>query len=294
MNSQYSSKLGLEFEKYIKENPLKAKSFHPFFEKSLNEMVLAGGKRFRPVLLLTIVNSFFQDKVLDSFDIGYAIELIHTYSLIHDDLPTLDNADLRRGYPTLHKTYDEVTAILVGDGLNTCAFNLISKSNFSSKIKINLVETLSEIAGIRGMVLGQAIDCYYDFNNKKLDIDEIKFMHKNKTGKMIAGSLKMGAIICELEKDMQDKIYEFGLDLGLLFQIQDDIFDVTKSEEETLKTTNLDENKNSFVNLIGLDESRNECEKLVVKLEKGLDDFDLILKNNLKEILDKYIYRHRE
>lgn len=275
-------------EEFIKKNLIKAKSFHPYFEKALNEMLLAGGKRFRPKLLLAVVKAYEPLLVENAKYVALGLELIHTYSLIHDDLPIMDDASLRRGHPTLHTTYDEVTALLVGDALNSYAFYMLSIAPLSNDVKIELIKTLSENA--KDMVLGQAIDCY--FENKKLNLDELKFLHLNKTAKLIATSLKMGAIIVDL--DIKDKLYEFGLDLGLLFQIQDDILDVTKKEEEIGKTTNLDENKNTFVTLLGLDEAIKEANNLAKKIEEKLNSFDENLKQELQKLLKNYLYRHKE
>lgn len=275
-------------EEFIKKNLIKAKSFHPYFEKALNEMLLAGGKRFRPKLLLAVVRAYEPLLVENAKYVAFGLELIHTYSLIHDDLPIMDDASLRRGHPTLHTTYDEVTALLVGDALNSYAFYMLSIAPLSNDVKIELIKTLSENA--KDMVLGQAIDCY--FENKKLNLDELKFLHLNKTAKLIATSLKMGAIIVDL--DIKDKLYEFGLDLGLLFQIQDDILDVTKKEEEIGKTTNLDENKNTFVTLLGLDEAIKEANNLAKKIEEKLNSFDENLKIELQKLLKNYLYRHKE
>jgi len=141
------------------------------------------------------------------------------------------------------------------------------------------------------MVLGQAIDCY--FEDKRLSIDELKFLHLNKTAKLIAASLKMGAVIVN-KNELADKLYEFGLKLGLLFQIQDDILDVTLSSEEAGKTTGADENKNTFVNLLGLEESMKEADKLAEKLTSELDEFDESLKNELGKLLEKYLFRHKK
>jgi farnesyl diphosphate synthase len=279
-------------EKFIKQNLIKAPSFHPYYEKALNEMLLAGGKRFRPKLLLSVVNAYEPLLVENAKYAAYALELIHTYSLIHDDLPSMDDADLRRGHPTLHVTYDEVTALLVGDALNTYAFEVISKAPFSSDVKVGLIQILSENAGPNGMVLGQAIDCY--FENKKLDLEKLKFLHLNKTAKLIAASLKMGAVIVNLDTKTQDKLYDFGLDLGVLFQIQDDILDVTLSSEEAGKTTGIDENKNTFVTLLGLDGAINKADELAGKLERELNGFDKNLQKELKPFLEKYLYRHKE
>jgi farnesyl diphosphate synthase len=279
-------------EEFIKKNLIKVNSFHPFYEKALNEMLLAGGKRFRPKLLLAVVNAYEPLLLENAKYAAFAIELIHTYSLIHDDLPTMDNATLRRGHPTLHVTYDEVTALLIGDALNTYAFEVLSNSPFSSDVKVELIKTLSQNAGANGMVLGQAIDCY--FENKKLNIDGLKFLHLNKTAKLIAASLKMGAIIVNLNAELQEKLYNFGTNLGLLFQIQDDILDVTLSSEEAGKTTGVDENKNTFVNLLGLDGAVEEADNKAWKLQNELNEFDECLKNELGKLLEKYLFRHKK
>ena len=269
---------------------IEVKSFHPFFEKAVNEMLQAGGKRFRPKLLLAVVKAYEPLLIDGAKDIAFAVELIHTYSLIHDDLPAMDNASLRRGHPTLHTTYDEATAILVGDALNTYAFEVISKAPLHNDTKIELIKTLSENAGVNGMVLGQAIDIY--FENKELNIDELKFLHLNKTAKIIAASLKMGAIIVD-KKDLADKLYEFGLKLGILFQIQDDLLDLL-DEEKTGKTTGVDSNKNTYVTLLGEDKAYNEAEKLAKELESEFNSFDEALKKELSALLKKYLFRHRD
>jgi len=277
-------------EEFIKKNLIKAESFHPFFEKALNEMLLAGGKRFRPKLLLAVVNAYEPLMIESAKYAAFALELIHTYSLIHDDLPAMDNAELRRGHPTLHTTYDETTAILVGDGLNTYAFEVLSKAPMHNDIKIELIKILSENAGPNGMVLGQAIDCY--FEDKKISIDELKFLHLNKTAKLIAASLKMGAVIVN-KNELANNLYEFGLKLGLLFQIQDDLLDLLDSSE-TGKTTGVDEHKNTFVTLLGEEKAKKEADTLAKEIEVELSSFDENLRNELGKILDKYLYRHKK
>ena len=277
-------------EDFIKKNLIKVNSFHPFYEKALNEMLLAGGKRFRPKLLLAVVRAYNPFLVENAKYAAFALELIHTYSLIHDDLPAMDNAALRRGHPTLHVTYDEVTAILAGDALNTYAFEILSKAPMHNDIKIELIKILSENAGPNGMVLGQAIDCY--FENKKLNFDELKFLHLNKTGKLIAASLKMGAIIINTP-DLAERLYDFGLKLGLLFQIQDDLLDLL-DESETGKSSGIDKNKNTFVTLLGKDEAISEADKLAGEIENELNNFDENLKNELGKLLEKYLFRHKK
>ncbi|WP_455757083.1 polyprenyl synthetase family protein [Sulfurimonas sp.] len=279
-----------KFENFLLENLPVSKSIHPTYEKALQEMLIAGGKRFRPALLLGVVNSY--NSLLDegAMHAAYAIELLHTYSLIHDDLPAMDDSPLRRGKPTLHVVYDEVTAILAGDALNTYSFEVLSNAPFSDSVRVKLIRELASNGGLNGMVLGQAIDCY--FENQPLKIDDVKILHTNKTAKLIAASLKMGAIIVGKE-ELGEKLYDFGIKLGLLFQIQDDILDVTQSSEEAGKLTANDGEKNSFVTLIGLDETMKEANTLADELLDELNNFDENLKNELSSLLTKYINRHR-
>ena len=278
------------FEKFLLDNLPTSSSIHPTYEDALQEMLKAGGKRFRPALLLGVVKAY-NPLMLESAMYGaYAVELLHTYSLIHDDLPAMDNSPLRRGHPTLHITFDEVTAILVGDALNTYSFELLSNAPFSDTTRVKLIRELAHNGGLNGMVLGQAIDCY--FENKPLNVEDIKILHKNKTAKLIAASLKMGAIIVGRD-DVADSLYDFGIKLGVLFQIQDDILDVTQSSEEAGKLTNNDEDKNSFVTILGLDKAMQEANELADELSDELESFDAELKNELLALLTKYINRHR-
>ncbi|KYJ86856.1 polyprenyl synthetase family protein [Sulfurovum riftiae] len=279
------------FEAYLAQNLPKVTSFHPVYEEALGAMLQAGGKRFRPMLLLSIVDAYEPMLHDSALPVALALEMFHTYSLIHDDLPAMDDADLRRGHQTLHKRFDEVTAILAGDALNSDAFYLIAKAPLREDVKIKLVELLARDGGSRGMVLGQAIDCY--FENKPLTIEEVRVLHTNKTAKLIAVSLQMGAVIVGLEKQVQDDLYSFGIDLGLLFQIQDDIIDETQSEEEAGKTTGNDADKNSFVNLLGLEETVVQADTLAKELQRRFEAFDEKLQTALQPLMDKYLYRHR-
>ncbi|HEC45492.1 MAG TPA: polyprenyl synthetase family protein [Epsilonproteobacteria bacterium] len=278
------------FETYLNENLPKVPSFHPVYEDALGVMLTAGGKRFRPMLLLSIIDAYEPMLYNSSLPVALALEMFHTYSLIHDDLPAMDNADLRRGHETLHKRYDEATAILAGDALNSDAFYLIAKSPLREDVKIKLVELLARDGGSRGMVLGQAIDCY--FENTPLTIDQVKLLHTNKTAKLIAVSLQMGAVIVGLDKKVQEELYGFGIDLGLLFQIQDDIIDETMSEEEAGKTTGNDSDKNSFVNLLGLEKTVEEADTLAKDLQRRFENFDEKLRSALQPLMNTYLYRH--
>ncbi|AGV09252.1 polyprenyl synthetase family protein [Campylobacter coli] len=275
------------FIKHLENHLPKVQSFHPFFNEALAKMLKAGGKHFRAQLLLGVVQNKAPHLIPNALNAALALEFIHTYSLIHDDLPAMDNADLRRGTPTLHKSYDETTAILVGDALNTEAFLLLSNLNLKESIKINLIRTLAFNAGINGMILGQAIDCY--FEDKKLNLEELEFLHTHKTAKLIAAALKMGCEICELDEKESEKIYQIGLKLGLIFQINDDIIDETMSEEESGKPSKHDEHKNSFVNLLGLEKAIQSKENLINECKNDLGDLDANLAHMIKSLMIKYL-----
>lgn len=280
-----------QFEAYLLAHLPSALSFHPHYEASLRQMLIGGGKRFRPALLLGVVKAFNPLLTKNAYSVALAIEILHTYSLIHDDLPAMDNADLRRGIPTLHKTYNEVTAILAGDALNTYAFEILSNAPFCDKVIVKLIRELSSNGGLNGMVLGQAIDCY--FEHTPLSLEQVKTLHIHKTGKLIAASLKMGAIIVGRDDNAQE-LYDFGIDLGLLFQIQDDILDVTQDSASAGKTTNNDKAKNSFVTLLELENARDEADTLAQKLLHQMESFDENLRRELSPTLTYYINRHKE
>ncbi len=278
------------FEAYLRDHLPAVETFHPVYNRAMADMLLAGGKRFRPMLLLRIVEAYEPLLVESAYAPALALEMFHTYSLIHDDLPSMDDAALRRGHPTLHTTYDIPTAILVGDALNTHAFLVIARAAFREDVRIKLVEILARDGGIGGMVLGQAIDLY--FENDPLTLEQVKELHRNKTAKLIAASMLMGAVIAGLDKAAQDALYDFGIDLGLLFQIQDDIIDETQSEEEAGKTTGNDRDKNSFVNLLGLEQSIAEANRLAQDLGDRFAEFDPRLQNALRPLMDQYLNRH--
>ncbi len=280
------------FETYLSQHLPQVRSFHPVYEEALGAMLQAGGKRFRPMLLLGVVEAY-EPMLFDSaLPVALAMEMFHTYSLIHDDLPAMDDADLRRGHQTLHKRFDEVTAILAGDALNTDAFLLIAKAPLREDVKIKLITLLAQNGGSQGMVLGQAIDCW--FENKPLTLDEVKVLHTNKTAKLIAASLQMGTVIVGLPAQTQKALYDFGIDLGLLFQIQDDIIDETQSEAEAGKTTGNDSDKNSFVNLLGLEATIAEADTLAKDLQRRFEAFDDTMQRALHPLMDAYLYRHKQ
>ena len=279
-----------DFENFLRENLPKVDTFHPTYNRALASMLLAGGKRFRPKLLLAIVEAY-QPLLRDSaMYVALAVEVFHTYSLIHDDLPAMDDAPLRRGVETLHVLYGDALAILIGDALNTYAFEILSKAPFRDDIKVELIKILSTNGGLEGMVLGQAIDLY--FENKPLKLFEVKELHRCKTAKLIAASLQMGAVIVGMDKDKQKELYSFGIELGLLFQVQDDILDATQTDKDAGKPTNHDKDKNSFVNILGLDGAIDYANMMSLQLQDKLNKMDRPLKEALEELVIKYIHRH--
>ncbi|MDO7252556.1 polyprenyl synthetase family protein [Helicobacter cappadocius] len=292
MDLNFYHKTCSDFEEFLMHSCPKIEGFHPYFQNAFWEMLLSGGKRFRPKLLLAIVSGSIPSLAKNAFLPALALECLHTYSLIHDDLPAMDNADLRRGHRTLHKLYDETGAILVGDGLNTYAFYLLSIARLDEGVKIKLIEELSYNGGIGGMVIGQAMDCY--FENKTLELEKLELIHLNKTAKLIASSLKMGAIISNLSIDIQNQLYDFGLKLGLYFQIRDDIIDATQSESQAGKNTSADGNKNSYVNLLGLQGAKQNAKDLCVQIIEMIEKYDMPIRKNLEDLLSGYLLQGDE
>lgn len=273
----------MSFLEYLESNLPSVESFHPHFNEALAWVLKAGGKHFRAQLVIGTAKAI--NPSCDPYAAALAVELLHTYSLIHDDLPAMDDANLRRGVPTLHVKYDEVTAILAGDALNTAAFGVLANSNLPPHIAIKCIQVLSKNGGLDGMVIGQAIDCY--FENKKLSLDELEFLHLHKTGALIAASMQIGAIVAGASDEESNDIYKAGLKLGLAFQIHDDIIDATSSSDKAGKPTNNDSSKNSFTNLLGVDkaiEARDELEKQIINQIQNQDVKELVT-----NLINKYL-----
>ena len=242
----------------------------------------AGGKRLRPILTCLACELFGGD-YKKAIIPAVALELIHTYSLVHDDLPAMDNDDLRRGKPTTHVKYGEANAILVGDGLLTHAFQLLSKADVKDSTLRELLFELSYAAGINGMVMGQFIDLYYE--EKEINFDMLKILHAKKTGAMIRGAIRLGAIASEniQGKDIES-ITKYGEAIGLAFQIQDDILDVISDNETLGKTVGKDEKegKLTYVKQFGLEGAQKEARKVIDNAVKYLDSYT---DNDAKNIL---------
>ncbi|NNV05335.1 polyprenyl synthetase family protein [Geobacillus sp. C56-T2] len=214
----------------------------------------AGGKRIRPLLLLATVQALGKDPAL-GLPVAAAVEMIHTYSLIHDDLPSMDNDDLRRGKPTNHKVFGEAMAILAGDALLTYAFQLIAEiddDRISPPIRLQLIEQLAQAAGPEGMVAGQVADM--EGEGKTLSLAELEYIHRHKTGKMLQYSVRAGALIGGASTEQQRELEAFADHLGLAFQIRDDILDIEGAEEKIGKRvgSDRDNNKATYPGLLTL------------------------------------------
>ena len=234
--------------------------------KNLNDAirysVLGGGKRIRPFLVAEC-SKFFDTDEDEIMQIAAAIELLHVYSLVHDDLPSLDNDDLRRGKPSTHKYFDEAIAILVGDALQALSFEILSNSY--KKIKkidqINLINSFAKYVGQYGMVGGQAIDI--EVNQKGLSLDKLLEMYKLKTANLISFSCQVGGIVSGAEQKKINALKNFGNNIGIAFQISDDILDVIGDEKVTGKRvgSDLKNNKKTFLNFFDIDNSKREIKK---------------------------------
>ncbi|MDP2167335.1 MAG: polyprenyl synthetase family protein [Thermodesulfovibrionales bacterium] len=236
----------------------------PLLREAMLYSLMAGGKRLRPILCLASYEACGKDSK-DIIKYASALELIHTYSLIHDDLPSMDNDDLRRGKPTSHKVYGEAIAILAGDGLLTEAFRLLSEE--SPKIKTQaLLKGINEVAsgaGIKGMVAGQAQDIISE--DATPDGKTLSFIHRHKTGALITSSVRLGAILAAASKSRLDALTHYAKNLGLAFQIVDDILDIKGSTEDLGKPAGSDlrKKKMTYPALYGIEESRKKAERLI-------------------------------
>lgn len=240
--------------------------------ESMQYSLSAGGKRIRPLFVLTTIDSL-GGNANDGLPFGVALEMIHTYSLIHDDLPAMDDDDYRRGKLTNHKQFDEATAILAGDALLTDSFRMITDSQLDTDIKLSLISLLSEAAGSKGMVYGQMLDMAGE--HQLLELDQMEQVHSYKTGELIRAAFVASGTIMRLTEEKIKLLDQIGRNVGLMFQIQDDILDVEGSFEEIGKPVGSDiaNDKSTYVSLLGLDQSKallkekfNHTEKLVQSL----------------------------
>lgn len=251
---------------------------------NLREAVLysihAGGKRIRPYLLLEVLESLQVPITIAHAQVAAALEMIHTGSLIHDDLPAMDDDDFRRGRLTNHKKFGEALAILAGDALFLDPYALIAQADLPNEIKVDLIASLSLSSGSMGMVAGQVLDM--EGEGKHLNLEELQTIHANKTGKLLAFPFQAAGVIAGLDENLQKQLKTVGELIGLAFQVRDDILDITASFEEIGKTPqkDLQAEKSTYPALLGLDEAKVFCNRTLDQANEKLDvisqlvDFD--------------------
>ena len=245
-------KIGLTIEDFYKSQQVSS---------DLSEVILysvqAGGKRIRPLLLLELIQAFGLEMAEAHYQVAAALEMIHTGSLIHDDLPAMDDDDYRRGRLTSHKKFGEDMAILAGDSLFLDPYGLLARAELPSQVKVDLISELSLASGSFGMVAGQVLDMQGE--GQAISLEDLKTIHANKTGKLLTYPFVAAGLIVQAQQSVQDKLRRIGELLGLAFQVRDDILDVTASFEELGKTPQKDlaADKSTYPAFLGLDGAKN-------------------------------------
>lgn len=275
-----------EFEDYLRQQATAGLPSRT--KEAMTYSLMNGGKRIRPLILFSLLKDYgFKEQL--GYPCGCAIEMIHTYSLIHDDLPCMDDDDLRRGKPSCHKAYDEATAVLAGDALLTRAFQVVLESQCSSEKKCALVSNLTEYAGIDGMIYGQDLDMKAE-TLTDAHFEDLQEIEVYKTAKLLTLPMVCAAILADKEQDIP-VLKEIGVHLGIQFQVQDDILDVTSSATALGKSTSdTKNNKLTAVSLLGLEESQNLVAKLDQQIQSLLNDLSTST-SSFQKILDFLIHR---
>ena len=241
---------------------------------AMRHSVFAGGKRIRPILCMEASRVVSGNLASGIEEVGAALEMLHTYSLIHDDLPALDNDDLRRGRPTCHKVFGEAIAILAGDALQTRAYEVLANLQCSPEARVKVIAEIAKATGtVNGMIGGQVVDL--EAERLKPDAETLEYIHRSKTAALITASLVSGGIYGGANAEQVGGLRDFGQAIGLAFQIVDDILDVTKSSEQLGKTAGKDiaSEKATYPALFGLDESRNKAATLLGSANRALESF---------------------
>lgn len=253
--------------------------------------LMAGGKRIRPNMLYAAAHGYgLQDEDVDAF--ACALEMIHTYSLIHDDLPAMDNDDLRRGKPTCHKQFDEATAILAGDGLLTYAFETAATCKAEPARVVKAIGVLANMAGPSGMVLGQCLDT--EEGETSVDWDALMNIHAHKTGCLLSAALMIPAVLAGCDDSVVEQWHTIGDMIGLAFQIQDDILDVTLTAEEFGKSNSDARNeKVTSVTLLGLAEAEKKMHELYAESAKRIEAFKGFKAEELRELIEETAVRNK-
>ena len=264
-----------EVDKTIKLLLPSGKGLEKKLFEAINYSILSSGKRLRPYLVIQSSKLFDVDEK-NALRVASSIEMIHAYSLIHDDLPSMDNDFLRRGLPTTHRKYNEATAILAGDSLLTLSFEILSDNltHNDSKIRCELIYELARAAGANGMVAGQMMDL--EAENKKLSIGVITRIQRLKTGSLIAFSCNAGAILGRAEKKYKFALQGYAHDIGLAYQIRDDLLDITSTTKKLGKKVNKDKKigKKNFVSILGKERAKKQLEILGNQAIEHLEVFD--------------------
>jgi len=259
-------------EDLLKKYMPKEDGYQSTIMEAMNYSLKAGGKRLRPILTLEACKVVGGNEE-DAIPFAMAIEMIHTYSLIHDDLPALDNDDLRRGKPTNHKVYGEAMAILAGDGLLNYAYEVMLSNSLNKENPENYIKAINEIsksAGIYGMIGGQVVDVKSE--NTSISKEKLDYIHLNKTGAIIIGCMRAGAIIGNASHNDLEKITKYAKNIGLSFQIVDDILDIIGDQAKLGKNvgSDIENNKSTYPSLIGLEESREIAIKLIDEAKENI------------------------
>lgn len=283
-----------DFQVYLKEKTdffetelkreLKELSYPETIAKGMEYATLNGGKRLRPFLLFATLE-LLNENIKRGVKSAIALEMIHSYSLVHDDLPALDNDDYRRGKLTTHKVFGEAEGILIGDSLLTYAFYVLSQKNLellSSEQIVNIISKTSEYAGINGMIGGQMIDI--ESENKKIGLETLKYIHSHKTGKLIKLPIEIACIIANVEKDKREVLEEYADLIGLAFQVKDDILDIEGTFEDLGKPvgSDVDLHKATYPSILGMKESKKILNDTVEKAKE-------IIKNKFGEKTGKIL-----
>lgn len=280
--TENAPKIDAEMHKIIrKENPT------PQLKESMIYSVNAGGKRIRPLLVLAVLEDFMKSSK-DALKVACAVELIHTYSLIHDDLPCMDDDDYRRGKLTNHKVFGEATAVLAGDALQTLAFTILaSLEEVDASKAIRLVGLLASASGAKGMVGGQILDM--EGEKVSLTLEQLEEVHLHKTGALLSFCIEAGAVLANATEFETAQLREYSKNIGLAFQIKDDILDITSTTEQLGKPVNSDtaSQKSTYPSLLGLDGAKQQLQKYH---ENALESLSFLNKEgSLLELFADYI-----
>lgn len=275
-NEKFDSTRGLIEENLIKYIEYIADTPQKELYDSMKYSLVAGGKRIRPVLLLETMDMLGAD-IKEGIPFACALEYIHTYSLIHDDLPAMDNDDLRRGKPTNHKVFGEAIAILAGDGLLNSAFEVMA-NEVEAKLTLSrakAMKLITDCAGINGMIAGQVVDM--DSEEKQISYDQLKYLHSKKTGALLRAAVISGAILSEASKDQLEALEIYSKNIGLAFQISDDILDEVGDSKVLGKNTGSDKEnqKSTYVSLFGLEKAKELAQNCIEEAVDSLKIFDI-------------------